>query len=195
MNTHFLVVGLGNPGPKYQSTRHNFGFLTVDHLAAQSSAPLWKEKFQGEITGFSMSDIEVTLIKPQTFMNLSGRCVSKVAQYYHIEVANIIVIHDELDLDFGTVRIKSGGGCAGHKGLLSIKQETGSADFLRIRMGIGRPIHGSCSDFVLSKFSSEETIALLEVLNNGAEAVRSLLEKGVDSAMNQFNKKNTPSKI
>ena len=191
MDKNFLIAGLGNPGPKYQSTRHNFGFMVADLLADRLGAPSWKEKFSGEFTRSVFADASVTLLKPMTFMNLSGRSTVRAAQFFNVEIPNIIVIHDELDLTFGTVRLKKGGGCAGHKGLLSIKQESGSAEFLRVRMGIGRPQHGSGADFVLSNFSADERIGLHDALEKGTDAICALLENGIQKAMNDFNRKET----
>jgi peptidyl-tRNA hydrolase, PTH1 family len=189
VDTHFLVVGLGNPGPKYQNTRHNFGFMTADGLAFRIGETSWKDKFSAETVKGAAFGADITIIKPLTFMNLSGRSVVRAMQFFNIEIFNVIVIHDELDLDFGTVRLKKGGGCAGHKGLLSIKQETGSDDFLRVRMGIGRPEHGSGSDYVLSAFSKEESVFLKEACAKGSDAVQAVIEGGIDKAMNAVNRR------
>lgn len=189
MDRSFLVVGLGNPGPKYQKTRHNIGFMAADVLAVRINELSWKEKFSAQSVRGTISDDSVTLIKPQTFMNLSGRSVVRAMQFYNIEMKNIIVIHDELDLEYGTVRLKKGGGCAGHKGLLSIKQETGSTDFLRVRMGIGRPRHGSGADFVLGNFTGDEAMFLSDFVQKGADAAQAVIEDGIDKAMNAFNRR------
>ena len=191
MDKNFLIAGLGNPGSKYRNTRHNFGFMVADLLADRLGAPSWKEKFSGEFTRGTLGDASVTLLKPMTFMNLSGRSTVRAAQFFNVEIPNIIVIHDELDLAFGMVRLKKGGGCAGHKGLLSIKQESGSTDFLRVRMGIGRPQHGSGADYVLSNFSADERISLQDALEKGADAVCVVLDNGIHKAMNDFNRKET----
>jgi PTH1 family peptidyl-tRNA hydrolase len=192
VDKHFLIVGLGNPGLKYRNTRHNFGFMTADLLAQRLNALPWKEKFTAETARGSIGDAVVTIIKPLTFMNLSGRSTVRAMQFFNVEIANLIVIHDELDLDFGMVRLKNGGGCAGHKGLLSIKQETGNADYLRVRMGIGRPQHGSGADYVLSNFSTDEAAVLGDVVQKGADAVIALIEDGVAKAMNAFNRRVGP---
>jgi peptidyl-tRNA hydrolase, PTH1 family len=189
VDTNFLVVGLGNPGPKYKNTRHNLGFMAADVLAERIDASSWKEKFSAHVARGTISGDSVTLIKPQTFMNLSGRSVVRAMQFYNIEMQDIIVIHDELDLDYGTVRLKKGGGCAGHKGLLSIKQETGNTDFLRVRMGIGRPQHGSGADFVLGSFRGDEAMFLDDFVRKGADAVQAIIEQGIDKVMNTFNRR------
>ncbi len=189
MGSHFLVVGLGNPGPKYQNTRHNFGFKVAEGLALRIGETSWKEKFSGEMVKGFTRGADVTILRPLTFMNLSGKSVVRAMQFFNIEICDVIVIHDELDLDFGTVRLKKGGGCAGHKGLLSIKQETGREDFLRVRMGIGRPVHGSGADYVLSAFSKEETVSLLDAVTKGIDAVSAVIEEGIDKAMNTVNRR------
>jgi PTH1 family peptidyl-tRNA hydrolase len=189
VDKHFLVVGLGNPGPKYQNTRHNFGFMTADSLAFRIGETSWKEKFSAVTVKGTSFGADITIIKPLTFMNLSGRSVVKAMQFFNIEISDVIAIHDELDLDFGTVRLKNGGGCAGHKGLLSIKQETGSEDFVRVRMGIGRPVHGLGTDYVLSSFSKEESVYLNDAVIKGTDAVQAVIEGGIDKAMNAVNRK------
>jgi PTH1 family peptidyl-tRNA hydrolase len=189
VESHFLIVGLGNPGPKYQNTRHNFGFLVADSLAAKIGATSWKEKFSAETVKGAVLGADLFIIKPLTFMNLSGRSVVRAMQFFNIEMQNVIVIHDELDLDFGTVRLKQGGGCAGHKGLLSIKQETGREDFIRVRMGIGRPVHGPGADYVLSAFSKEECAFLHEAVTKGRDAVEAVVQGGIDKAMNAVNRR------
>lgn len=193
MESSYLVVGLGNPGPKYAKNRHNFGFMVADELADRSLFPSWREKFSGLFAKVQLGDFSFTLLKPMTFMNLSGKSVSRAVGFFDVPRENIIVVHDELDLAFGTVRVKNGGGTAGHKGITSIKNLLGHAEFPRVRMGIGRPEHGSVSDYVLKDFSADETISLHDVVKRGADAVQSIAESGVTAAMNEFNRRNVPA--
>jgi peptidyl-tRNA hydrolase, PTH1 family len=185
----FLVVGLGNPGPKYASNRHNFGFMVVDELAGRAGPVSWREKFSAELSRIRLGDVTYTLLKPMTYMNLSGRSVSRAASFFGLGSEEIIVVHDELDLEMGIVRVKNGGGIAGHKGLASIKELLGNADFTRVRMGIGRPNRGSVTDYVLDDFSADERAGLADLLERGADAVHHIATLGLASAMNEFNRR------
>lgn len=154
-----LLVGLGNPGPEYKFTRHNMGFLALDTLAEDHHFSPWKEKFKGLVSEGTLKDQKVLLLKPHTFMNLSGQSVIQAMQFYKTPLENVIVFHDELELDPGKLRVKQGGGHAGHNGLKHIDQSVGK-DYWRIRLGIGHPRttgapHGT-SDYVLSKFSPND---------------------------------------
>lgn len=154
----WLIVGLGNPGKDYEKHRHNVGFMVVDAVAADNPAlPLFKRKYKGLVTEGQIAGSKVILLKPETFMNLSGESVVKAAQFYKIPPEKIIVFHDELDLSPAEVRVKQGGGNAGHNGLKSMQQHLGTPDFWRVRIGIGRPAHkGQVSSYVLSNFSKED---------------------------------------
>ena len=197
MNTpssrRMLIAGLGNPGPKYARNRHNYGFMSVDALLdAGTSRPLSMGK-DGELHALRLPGIEGELLalKPQTFMNLSGRAVAQVLRFYKLEVADLIVLHDELDIPLGRLRLKMGGGLAGHNGLKSIAAETGSQDFARLRLGIGRP-EGKMdvASYVLQDFRSEEQGIVAKVLPASVAAVRLYLAQGLDAAMReagQFN--------
>jgi peptidyl-tRNA hydrolase, PTH1 family len=165
--------------------------MVVDTLAARRVTG-FREKFSGALARIALGLDTVTLLKPFTFMNLSGRSVSRAAQYFNIAPADIIVVHDELDLPFGAVRVKQGGGTAGHKGLGSMKAELGDSGFLRVRMGIGRPERGSVSDYVLSNFTADERMDLSDVVARGADAVEMLIEKGAAHTMNRLNRKDAP---
>ncbi|HWL87931.1 MAG TPA: aminoacyl-tRNA hydrolase, partial [Polyangiaceae bacterium] len=150
-----LVVGLGNPGKKYEENRHNVGFIAADEIHRQGSFPEWREKF----SAFYAKGDHNALLKPQTFMNLSGDSVQPCAAFLKIEPSSIVIVHDELDLPFGDVRLKFGGGHAGHNGLRSIIQRLGTPDFARVRVGIGRPpatFRGDVADFVLTNFDPVE---------------------------------------
>lgn len=184
-----LIVALGNPGNEYELTRHNIAWTLVDtHPKLQSSH--WKSKFKGEYTELNSPTGRIYILKPQTYMNLSGESVAPLCQFFKINVEEILVIQDELDLPFGAIHFKKGGGLAGHNGLKSISQHMASQEFYRMRIGIGRPVRGSVSNWVLSKFPAEQDIELGLVLKNGNEALDFFLAEGFKKASNTFNKKN-----
>lgn len=186
----WLVVGLGNPGKAYATHRHNVGFMVVDELARALRADSPRDKFSGEICKGSHAGEDALLLKPTTFMNLSGQSVQPAAAFHKIPVANILVVHDELDLPFGEVRLKQGGGHAGHNGLRSMIQSLGSPDFARVRVGIGRPAQGfkgEVADWVLSPFDGAERTQLDDVLRRAADSVLDVLAHGVTPAMNKLN--------
>ncbi|MBI5682402.1 MAG: aminoacyl-tRNA hydrolase [Deltaproteobacteria bacterium] len=194
----YLIIGLGNPGARYEFTRHNIGFLAVDYIADSFDISLNKKSRKAVWGKGCISGKEVIIAKPQTFMNLSGEAVKSLADFFHIETKDIIVIYDDVDLDFGTVRIKKSGGSGGHRGMESIIGQLGTKDFPRIRLGIGRPEkqgqgargkgQEDTADYVLSPFSFEEEERLPEIFNRTKEAVVTILEHGVEKAMNKFNK-------
>lgn len=153
----WILVGLGNPGKEYQDNRHNIGFMVIDEIAREYGFPAFRAKFEGEITEGRIGDEKVVLVKPQTFMNLSGECVQKIARFYKVTPNRIIAIHDELDLVAGKMRVKKGGGAAGHNGLKSMDQHLNSQDYWRVRMGIGHPGDKErVTGHVLGDFSKEE---------------------------------------
>lgn len=180
-----LIVGLGNPGKKYEKNRHNVGMILLDSLNER-----WQEKFKGLYAQESVGSSKVFYLKPQTFMNLSGESVQPMAAFFKINPSDILVVHDELDLPFGTLALKKGGGLAGHNGLKSIAAQLGTQDFLRLRLGIGRPPHGDVSNWVLSDFSKEENIVLNKFLTEGASALKTFLDKGFDAAATTYSRKN-----
>jgi PTH1 family peptidyl-tRNA hydrolase len=151
--SHFLLVGLGNPGKKYAHNRHNVGFMAIDVIAGKYGAASWSKKFQGLVAEVAIGNRKVLLLKPQTYMNLSGDSVAGAMRFYKISPESICVIHDEVDFEFGAVKLKKSGGTAGHNGLKSIESHIGN-DFLRLRFGVGK--EGDVSDHVLSDFSKEE---------------------------------------
>ncbi len=187
----WLVVGLGNPGAKYDHTRHNVGFSIVDHLAERWSAGPYRSKFDSNFLQTSHAEMTVYLQKPMTFMNLSGKSVAALQRFYKLPHARILVIHDELDLPFGTVRLKFGGGTAGHKGLSSVVSCTGSTDFARLRIGIGRPNKPAedISAFVLSSFTGEEASTVYEVEQRAEAVVGHVVRQGIRDALNCWNSK------
>lgn len=186
----FLVVGLGNPGKNYASHRHNVGFMVIEDLAARVRADSFREKFSGLIARASFGDEQAYLLEPQTYMNESGRSVQPALAFHKIAPTNLIVVHDELDLPFGQVRLKVGGGHAGHNGLRSIMAQVGTGDFIRLRVGIGRPppvFTGEVADYVLSSFDSVERTNLPEILKQASETVLEVAARGVAAAMNVRN--------
>ncbi len=183
----WLIVGLGNPGPKYQKTRHNIGFMTVDRLAARASAGPFKEKWKGEFSRGTLDRQDVVLLKPMTYMNLSGESLQAAMAFWKVSLSELIVVHDELDLPFGDVRVKLGGGLAGHNGLKSIVQHCGGPDFVRVRVGIGRPPSGKTESWVLGGFDALESAELEDVLQQAALAVETVVSAGVQVAQNKFN--------
>lgn len=184
-----LIVALGNPGIEYELTRHNIAWILVD-THPDISSKIWKQKFKGEYTDFSIAGNKVYVLKPQTYMNLSGESVQPLAQFFKIDVSEILVIQDELDLPFGQIHFKQGGGLAGHNGLKSIAKMMGSSEFYRMRIGIGRPERGSVSSWVLSKFPVSQDTELEIVMSKSNEALNMFLKEGYKKASNTYNKKN-----
>ena len=181
----FLVVGLGNPGDEYQNTRHNVGFMAADVLSRRYSFSPFKAKFDGLISEGQIGSEKVYLLKPQTFMNLSGNSVVKAALFYKILPENIIVIHDDIDLAFGQIKAKTGGGSAGHNGLKSIDAHI-TPQYHRIRIGVGRPLQKGPEvvDFVLGHFSKADMKALEQIFDTVCEALEVLIENGIESCSN-----------
>jgi len=187
-----LVVGLGNPGKKYAGNRHNVGFLAVEELRRRESLAELKEKFSGVWTKGEIGGKPVALLEPMTYMNLSGGSVQPAAAFLKAEPADIIVLHDELDLPFGDVRLKVGGGHAGHNGLRSIIERLGTPDFVRVRIGIGRPppgFRGEVADYVLQDFDPSERAELSGVLTRAVDAAVRVIDVGIAPAMNVTNEK------
>ena len=184
-----LIVGLGNPGPQYTWTRHNAGFMVLDRLSRTENIPIARKAFSGLAGDGNWAGERVYLLKPQTFMNLSGRSVAEALRFYKLSPADLIVIHDDLDIPFGSVRLKLGGGHGGHNGLRSIDQLLGTRDYLRVRVGIGRPLHGDAANYVLQNFGREEMDSLLGVLDGVLDAVEMLLKEGLPKAMSIHHSK------
>jgi len=184
-----LVVGLGNPGPQYAKTRHNVGFMVADVLAARVGGAFKAHKRSGaEVLTGRLGYRSVVLAKPRCYMNESGRQVGPLAQFYSVPAADVIVIHDELDIDFGRVRLKLGGGEGGHNGLRSVANALGSKDFQRIRIGIGRPPgRKEPAAYVLEPFSSAERREVPTICELAADATEMLIEAGLETAQNQVH--------
>ena len=184
-----LVVGLGNPGERYATTRHNVGFMAVQLLAANAGIALKKNGYQGIYGVGKVGGTESTLLLPQTFMNLSGASVGSACKSLGIGPGDLIVVHDEIDLPFGTLRVKVGGGHGGHNGLRSICGTLGHGDYIRLRVGIGRPPQGGdVAGYVLSPFAVAERAKLGDLLQVVGEAAIAVLEEGTGAAMNRFNR-------
>lgn len=184
----FLVVGLGNPGREYRSTRHNMGFMAVDALIARWGFSGPKVQSKAIINVGNFEGNRVILAKPQTYMNLSGQAVSGLVNFYKIPFEHLIVCHDDVDLPFGTIRIRPGGGSAGQKGVGSIIERLGSQEFARMRLGVGRPPgQMQTSDYVLQSFSKEDEEFLKAFLDKAGAAVEEFIRLGLNAAMNKFN--------
>ena len=182
-----LVVGLGNPGRQHERDRHNAGFMVVDELARRHDGA-FKGKFSGHIAEVRFDGHRLALLKPDTYMNDSGRSVQPAAAFYKSPLEALLVVHDEVDLDFGRLQVRLGGGLAGHNGLRSIAGRLGSPEFLRLRVGVGRPGRGDprdVADFVLAPFEPEEDGEAL--IARAADAIESLVEVGLDETQRRFN--------
>jgi len=184
----WLIVGLGNPGKDYEKHRHNVGFMVIDAIADDNpSFPAFRSKYKGSMTEGAIAGSKVILLKPETFMNLSGESVVKVSQFYKTPPEKIIVFHDELDLNPGEVRVKLGGGNAGHNGLKSIQQHLGTPDFWRVRIGIGRPQHkGQVSSYVLSNFDKEDQNWLSDLLEKLSRSISIIIRENPDAYAELF---------
>ena len=182
-----LVAGLGNPGGEYERTRHNAGWLVLDELA-QRHGGSWRSKFSGSLSEVRLGDAQVALLKPETYMNDSGRSLGAAARFFKVQPEQVLVVHDDVDLETGRLQARAGGGLAGHNGLRSLAQHLGSQDFLRLRIGVGRPGRGdprSVADWVLSAFAAEDDPEAL--VSRSADAVETIVSEGVEAAQQRFN--------
>ncbi len=182
-----LVVGLGNPGREHAQDRHNVGWMVADELARRHGGT-FRSKFSGRLAEVRVDDLRLALLKPETYMNLSGQSLSAAARFFKTVPESIAVVHDEVDLDSGRLQVRLGGGLAGHNGLRSVRQALGTADFLRVRVGVGRPGRGDprpVADFVLSPFAPEEDGEAL--VARAADAGEALARDGLDEAQRRFN--------
>ena len=188
----WLVVGLGNPGDEYAATRHNVGQMVIDHLAKRHNLKLSSHKSRNDIAAYKLgvgADMHsIILAKSKSYMNESGGPIKALASFYSVEPANIIVLHDELDIGYAAIRTKVAGGDNGHNGLKSLTSSFGTAEYFRVRLGIGRPMgQQDPADFVLKQFSKEEKKTLDEFIDRGADCVEYLIEKGLDLTQSKFN--------
>jgi peptidyl-tRNA hydrolase, PTH1 family len=182
-----LVVGLGNPGREYERTRHNIGWLVLDELSRRHGGS-WRSKFSGSLAEVRLDGLRLGLLKPETYMNESGRSVGAAVRFFKVEPERLLVVHDDVDLEAGRLQARAGGGLAGHNGLRSLAQHLGTQDFLRLRIGVGRPGRGdrrSVSDWVLSPFAAEEDAEAL--VARAGDAVETIASEGLETAQGRFN--------
>jgi peptidyl-tRNA hydrolase, PTH1 family len=184
-----LVAGLGNPGREYAATRHNVGFMVADELARRHGGS-WRGKFSGELAEVRLDGSRLCLLKPQTYMNESGRSVGAAVRFFKVAPESLLVVHDEVDLEPGRLQVRTGGGLAGHNGLRSVAQHLGTGEFGRVRIGVGRPERGDprpVADFVLSPFAPE--IDVISLVSRAADAVETVAHEGLEEAQNRFNER------
>jgi PTH1 family peptidyl-tRNA hydrolase len=191
----YLIMGLGNPGNRYRGTRHNIGFMVIEEIAERWDVDIKQKSFDALWNRGKVAGKNVLLAMPQTYMNLSGKAAGNLISYFKVDISNLIVIHDDLDLPFGTMRLKNSGGDAGHKGLKSIITALGTADFMRIRMGIGKPSDKTpVEDYVLQRFHSDESAMLQQAVQLASEATADILKIGMQQAMAKYHTKNISNK-
>ena len=182
-----LIIGLGNPGKEYEKTRHNTGFMVLDKVAEKLDVHIDQNKFNGLYVKLKYKGEDVILLKPQTFMNLSGESVRKVMDFFKINVDDILVIYDDMDMPVGKLRLRQNGSAGGHNGIKNIILHTGSQQFCRIRVGIGRHPYMKVVDYVLSRFTKEEAPAITQGIEDASDAVLDMLNHGFAYAMNKYN--------
>ena len=183
-----LIAGLGNPGREHERDRHNVGWMVVEELARRNGAPRFRSKFSGKLAETRVDERRVVLLEPETYMNESGRCIAAAARFFKVPFDQVLVVHDDVDLDPGRLQARFGGGLAGHNGLRSIAQALGSPEFLRLRIGVGRPGRGDRRDvaaYVLSSFDPEDDVEAL--VRRAADCVETLLAEGLAAAQQRFN--------
>ncbi len=184
----YLIVGLGNPEDEYSKTRHNMGFNTINKLAEKYNIEVKQKKFQALFGSGIINGEKVILLKPQTYMNLSGNSVKEVIDFFKIDLKNLIIIYDDMDIEPGKIKVRKKGSAGGHNGIKSIIQQLGTEEFGRIRIGIGRPEHkGDEINYVIGAIPEEDNIKLKEGIEKARDAVIELLKNGIDSSMNKFN--------
>jgi PTH1 family peptidyl-tRNA hydrolase len=184
----FLLIGLGNPGREYKDSRHNFGFMLIDRIAVRLNARGMKVQSKAIVTNATYEERKLILAKPQTFMNLSGQSVQGLVHFYKIPLTNMMILSDDLDIPFGTIRIRASGGPGGQRGLSSILERLGTKDVPRLRLGIGRPPgRMDPADYVLQNFSRDDMQSISEILDRAADAVLAFVTHGLNKAMNEYN--------
>lgn len=184
----FLIAGLGNPGREYRNTRHNIGFMVIDSLVAEFKARLTRVQFKAMVGAADLDDAHIILAKPQTYMNLSGTAVSSLVRFYKIPLDHVIIVHDDIDLPLGSLRIRPGGGSGGQKGVASTIEKLGTQDFPRMRLGINRPsLSQDAAGYVLQEFSQSDEIVLKDVLSAAVAATKTFLKDGLEAAMTRYN--------
>ena len=187
----YIIVGLGNPGRKYENTRHNAGFMSVETLADKCRIDIETKKFKALVGNGVCEGQKTVLVKPQTFMNLSGESVREIVDFYKIDLTQeLIVIYDDVSLEPGQLRIRKKGSAGGHNGIKSIIQHLGTQEFLRIKVGVGEKPEGyDLADYVLGHFHGDEKITMINAFERAADAAKAILREGADSAMNEYNRK------
>lgn len=184
----FLIIGLGNPGREYRDNRHNVGFMLIDRLIVRLNARGLKLQSKAIVTDAVYRDRKLILAKPQTYMNLSGHSAQGLVRFYKLPLSSVLIAHDDLDLPFGTIRMRPGGGPGGQKGVASAIEQIGTQDIPRLRIGVGRPPgRMQAADYVLQDFSRAEMTELSSILDRAADAVSTFVTDGLDQAMNKFN--------
>ena len=184
----YLIVGLGNPEKEYANTRHNIGFDTINEIAKRNNMNVTKTNFKGLYEIGTIQGEKTILLKPQTYMNLSGESVREIVNFYNIELDKLIVVYDDIDIEKGTIKIRKKGGPGNHNGMKSVTQELGTTEFIRIRVGIGQPEYkNDMINYVIGKISEQEKENLYEGVNKAAEAIEEIIKNGIDIAMNKFN--------
>ncbi len=188
MTETYLIIGLGNPGREYRETRHNVGFMLLDHLTVKLNARFTRLQSKALVASANYQERKIILAKPQTFMNLSGQSVQGLMHFYKLPLENLLIAHDDLDLPVGTIRIRPDGRSAGQKGMLSAIERLGTDEFPRLRLGIGRPPgQMQAPDYVLQDFSNADLTVISETLNRAVEAALTWVTDGLDAAMNKYN--------
>ena len=182
-----IIVGLGNPGPKYARTKHNAGSQGVEHLARSNGLRFQRMRFKSSIVEGRIAGIRVVLAKPLTFMNLCGQAVGPLVRWHHLNLDDLLVAYDDLDLPLGLIRLRAGGGSGGHKGMKSIINALGTRDFPRLRIGIGRSQGEDPADYVLRRFTYDEMIVMESAYARASQAIECYLTQGIATAMNEFN--------
>lgn len=184
-----VIAGLGNPGKKYENTRHNMGFLTIDRIAEKNDIKVNKIKHRALVGDGFISGHKVLLVKPQTYMNLSGESLREVMNYYNVDIEDLIVIYDDFDIETGSLRIRKKGSAGSHNGMKSVIYQLKDDGFPRVRVGIGKSGSLDWKDFVLGKVGGAESDAVSQAISNAADAVECMISEGIDIAMNKYNKK------
>jgi PTH1 family peptidyl-tRNA hydrolase len=185
-----MIVGLGNPGAKYSLNRHNIGFLALDAYCAGIGNPKWKEDHQAFVARLKIEDQEVLFVKPQTYMNKSGESVRALMDYYKIDLNQVLVLHDEIDIGYGAIKVHKNRGAGGHNGLKSINEMLGTQDYVRLKLGVGRPSNPQMdvASYVLQNFAAEEQASLHDFLNTAGDAVESFIFDGYDKTATKFTR-------
>lgn len=183
----FLIAGLGNPGKKYEKTRHNMGFMTIDKLAEKHKVSVDKSKFKALVGEFNLVGEKIILMKPQTYMNLSGEAIREAVNFYKLDLKNVLIIYDDLDIPVGALRIRTAGSPGTHNGMRSVVSNLGSQKFPRIRIGIGNDKQRDIIDFVIGKLSKDDEEILNDTIESASLAVECFIAEGIDKAMNKYN--------